>query len=264
MKTGIVLEIKNGKATILKSDGTFVSMKADNGWQKGDTVPVAGKRLPVRLISSLAACVMLVLLAGGYGYRISAAQVSVISMDVNPSIEIRLNRFDRVVSYQALNREGEEILGKEALKYQHYQEALEELLKSELAEGYFDRGASLVFTVYTEDEEKERILLEGVRAVTDRSSILDASEPGVEYYAINGETLEEAHGCGVTAGKYLYLQKLQEADPQIDITQYCHNSIDQLKGQIKRCNEGGHRQNGSGQNGHDQGGHGNGRHSSGH
>ena len=40
---------------------------------------------------------------------------------------------------------------------------------------------------------------------------------------------------GVTAGKYIYLQKLEEAAPETDITQYSHCSIDEIKEHISNC-----------------------------
>ena len=57
-----------------------------------------------------AVCVMLFLAVGGAGYSWIWTPVSYVSIDVNPSIELALNRFDRVVSAEAYNVEGEEIL----------------------------------------------------------------------------------------------------------------------------------------------------------
>ena len=56
-----------------------------------------------------------------------------------------------------------------------------------------------------------------------------------EYRAVTSEEVEAAHSCGVTAGKYIYLQKLEEAAPETDITQYSHCSIDEIKEHISNC-----------------------------
>ena len=52
---------------------------------------------------------------------------------------------------------------------------------------------------------------------------------------MTSEEVEAAHSCGVTAGKYIYLQKLEEAAPETDITQYSHCSIDEIKEHISNC-----------------------------
>ena len=50
------------------------------------------------------------------GYSWVQRPVSYVSIDVNPSIELALNRFDRVVYAAAYNLEGEEILNGLSLK----------------------------------------------------------------------------------------------------------------------------------------------------
>lgn len=57
-----------------------------------------------------AACMVVVLLLGMNGYSWFLAPVSYVSIDVNPSVELALNKLDRVVSATAYNKQGEELL----------------------------------------------------------------------------------------------------------------------------------------------------------
>ena len=58
----------------------------------------------------IAAAVCLFFLACAGGYFVYSRPVSYISIDVNPSIELGINCFGRVVSAAAYNEDGEEIL----------------------------------------------------------------------------------------------------------------------------------------------------------
>ncbi len=62
------------------------------------------------------ACAALLLAIGITGYSWTKTPVSYISIDVNPSIELSLNRFGRVVSATAFNAEGRKILETLSLK----------------------------------------------------------------------------------------------------------------------------------------------------
>ena len=62
--------------------------------------------------SLIAACLALVLLAGGGGifYQRAYAVASVVSLDVNPSIQLEVNRSEKVLSCGGLNEEGRTVL----------------------------------------------------------------------------------------------------------------------------------------------------------
>ena len=56
-----------------------------------------------------AACAAFALLGVG-GYHVASTPTAFVDIDVNPSIGIELNRFDRVVSARAYNEDGAELL----------------------------------------------------------------------------------------------------------------------------------------------------------
>ena len=71
-------------------------------------------RRPVFGYAIAAICMFLLLGAGGYSvYR---QPVSYISIDVNPSVEIGINRFGRVVSTDAYNEDGRIVLQQLSLR----------------------------------------------------------------------------------------------------------------------------------------------------
>lgn len=56
-----------------------------------------------------AACLVLIALASGGGY-VFFTPTAYISIDINPSLELGINRFDRIVSVEGYNAEAEELL----------------------------------------------------------------------------------------------------------------------------------------------------------
>ena len=74
-----------------------------------------------------AACLCLVL-SGAYGATVYAHPASYISLDVNPSIELSLNRWSRVIGVTAYNEEAKAICDRLDLKHKFYTDAVEKVL----------------------------------------------------------------------------------------------------------------------------------------
>ena len=79
-----------------------------------------------------AACMVVVLLLGMNGYSWFLAPVSYVSIDVNPSVELALNKLDRVVSATAYNKQGEELLKGMSLRGKKYIQAIEQIADSDV------------------------------------------------------------------------------------------------------------------------------------
>ena len=85
------------------------------------------KHLKTRSIPKLAvAFVCLFFILGVGGYAVYQTPISYISIDVNPSIELSINRFGKVVSVSAYNQEGQDILKELPLKHISYMKRSEE------------------------------------------------------------------------------------------------------------------------------------------
>lgn len=254
MKTGIVFKIDGQKSIILKSDGTFISAKKGTDWKVGDIVSIPQKsKKPTRtfVLRVCAAC-FAVFLLGGFGLKqIYASPVALISVDVNPSVELIVNRFDQVISSSALNGEGEQILSEAQLKNTKYQDAILKILKAEKTKGYLKTNSNVVLTVYSSDASTESALLSQVQEITDSEVSQYAKQVTTECHAVNKTTVNGAHNHGVTAGKYLYMQELQNLEPETDLSQYTHHSIDDIKSEIDNCKKNhGANKKGHGQNKH--------------
>ena len=233
MKTGVVLQLKAGRAIVLDGSGAFREVAARPAWRPGDVVPLQAPRRPARRILPLAACLAVVLL--GTGGWLWLSPTALISLDVNPAVELTLNRLGRVVGTRAMNDEGAELLDAGDVKGMTAEKAVAALLGSGYLSTYLERENCVTLTVQSEDAALEARLLAAVDETAN-----SAAAPGtrVNCHEVDADTVESAHGYGVTAGKYLALLELQEADPGIDIGEYTHCGIGEIEAQTERCHTG--------------------------
>lgn len=234
MKTGIVFEIKEGKATILGTNGEFISIPAQQGWRIGDVIPVKEK-IPIKKLIAIAACFIFLICSGGIGTFLYFDETTLISMDINPSLEFGLNRFERVVSATALNDDGWALVEKVPVRNKSYADALEVILTDTAVKDFISNTDNITMTVYSSNGEKESLILEKMKLTTNQILQDQNMNADVEMYSVNNQVVEEAHMHGVTAGKYIYLEQLQEISPDININEYTHCSINNIKEQISLC-----------------------------
>ena len=145
MKTGIVIEITGKDAIVMKNGGEFITLPA----RKRPAVPIR------RFLAAAAACLCLAVSGGGYHYYY--AQAALISVDVNPSIELSVNRQDRVTSTAALNEDGKALLTGIRLTGMECGEAVRELLQAESSGQYPADHKNVVVTVYSTRQQIMRL-----------------------------------------------------------------------------------------------------------
>ncbi len=152
-----------------------------------------------RAAIALAACLALAAVGVG-GYAWAQAPCAYVAIDVNPSIELGINRLGNVASVRAYNEDGERLLQAldlDGLAYADAMAALEERLR-----GYLDDGATVEMTVVC-DDERQAAELEQVGV-----GCLSASGSGsVHCSHASSEEHHAAESAGMGLGKYrLYLE----------------------------------------------------------
>lgn len=179
---------------------------------------------PLRYAAAVFGCLLLLLLGAG-GYTMYAAPVAAISIDINPSMEWEVNRFDRVVSVTCYNKEAERTVGRLHLKHRKYDEAISALLIEMERSGYLTEDGMVNISVISEDQNKSTEMQN--RAAQCAGQYCS----NVSCHAGNSADMAAAHESGLSFGKYQAFLKLQELDPSVtaeDVRGMCMRQIQEL------------------------------------
>lgn len=108
-----------------------------------------------RNIALSAMSFMVVLLFSFYIY-LNLTPISTLTIDINPSIEVELNRFDRVVNIKANNQEGLDFISELNVKNKPLDTLLNQVYQKGIENGYFNESnAYALIGVYGENYEIE-------------------------------------------------------------------------------------------------------------
>jgi hypothetical protein len=139
-----------------------------------------------------------------------------LSLDVNPSIELTVNRFDRVIAATGRNDDGTTVLKATAVTGQDYRQALETLLTSEAMQPYLTDANALTVTVACDDPQRRDAML---AAVGDCPAYQQLQG---HCAAVSTSLLAEAHDCGLSFGKYNAYLTLHHYEPELTVED-CHD-----------------------------------------
>ena len=134
--------------------------------------------------------------------------VTYISVDINPSLELGLNCFRRIITVEGYNDDGASLADSLDLKYLDYMDALDRILKSDTIETLLSGDDVLSLTVAGESETQNQEVLQDMETSVSGYS-------NVHCHSGDMEEVHEAHSCGMSFGKYQAFLILQELDPSV-------------------------------------------------
>ena len=145
-----------------------------------------------------------------FSYNIYFSKTMYIDIDINPSIELVVNRFDRVIGVHAYNEQGEAFLTELSVMHQSYESVLRLFTELAIENGLLSDGGLVSVTLQSEDKE--------MRSADLKDTIVTVSQGhhtvvDVEAFSVDSETRHQAHGLNLTPAKYLSILALQEIDP---------------------------------------------------
>lgn len=164
----------------------------------------------------IAACLALAIIggAGGIIWNRNYSVASIVSIDVNPSIELRINSNEKVLSCRGMNDDAERILEDmndgldlEGVKLDV---AVNALIGALLREGYFDSISSAVL-VSVEDNDESRSARIQQDLVSWIDDVLKSSSPGTSVYSQNASKSDIeslAHDSCMSTGKATLIQRI--------------------------------------------------------
>ncbi|HIY34375.1 MAG TPA: hypothetical protein IAA24_04585 [Candidatus Eubacterium faecigallinarum] len=179
---------------------------------------------PVKRTAMALAGIMVFILAGG-GYVSYASPVSSVSIDINPSVELRMNVYDRVVGVTGYNDDGEELAESLDVKNMYCTDAINEILQSEEVTAAQQDDGTVEVTVSSRMSNRSEEL---------RQTICNGTPVNTQnvYCMYNQEDIEAAKEAGISTGKYRAYLELKEINPDITVDDVRNMSIREIRNMI--------------------------------
>jgi hypothetical protein len=209
----VVLEISENEATVMTHDGDIIGIRNKN-YDIGQEINI--KRASADLYAKIykftpiiaAAAAAVVMIAGGAGLYFNP--YGTVSLDINPSIEYTINRFDRVLEVNGMNDDGSDILASintDRLINRNIEDAVDATIEQIEADGYItdEDGNYIVVSANTKEENHTDELLV---KLDNRVKSFEKTEPVI--FKVTDDELGEAHRQGISAGKKKMVDTLEE------------------------------------------------------
>ncbi|MCI8565138.1 MAG: hypothetical protein HFI39_02295 [Lachnospiraceae bacterium] len=158
-----------------------------------------------RICAAACACILFMLLGGRWFYFTPTAQIRI---DINPSIELGINRFDQVISVKGVNDDGRKLTDALDIKFKSYTDAMEEILDSDDIAALLSKDEIMTVTVTGANGTHSAAILSGIETCM-------AEQRNAYCYLASSEEVAAAHEMGLSYGKYRAFLEIQTLDPAI-------------------------------------------------
>ena len=165
-------------------------------------------RIHRRRLASGLLSLMLILTGAGIWFFPTTS----IAVDINPSLELKVNALDRVISLKGRNSDGIAVAEELDVSGMIYDDAMQRLLLSHSLEPYLEQGNTITITVACGGSEAHGE--EMLSRVLCRAYNI-AEEENVLYCQVDWETLRAAQAVNLCIPRYLAWQNLLKKDPTI-------------------------------------------------
>ncbi len=184
----------------LKDHTKAFLVQKTHGYAKTKTV-----RWPARVCVAACACLLLLLVGGRWLYFTPTSQISI---DINPSLELSVNRFNRVISANGLNDDGREFANALDIKFTNYTDAVRRILEDENIARLLSNNEVMTITVTGPDETQSAKIFSEMKGCA-------AERKNTYCYFAGLEEVAAAHEAGLSYGKYRAFLEIQALDPDI-------------------------------------------------
>ena len=187
----------------------------------------------------LVAAILAVALIGGAGgvyYSRNVAVATVVSLDVNPSIELRVNASQRVLKCLALNGEAGEILssmsGGADLEGAKLDVAVNAIVGAIVRAGYLDSlSSAILISVEDRDQSRGARLQAELVATVDGVLKTASNSAGVMSQSVTGgrELDKQAQENNISSGKAALVNQVLDLNSSLDFAELSKLSVEELR-----------------------------------
>ncbi|WP_175988567.1 anti-sigma factor domain-containing protein [Bacillus sp. Marseille-Q1617] len=215
MKKGIIMEIRRDVLVMMTPDGQFMNGKKtpNKQYSVGEEIPFHPVKKDRRVIekrnwkaaASILTAAILMITLFSTSFLQSDKAYAYVSVDINPSLELSLDREQQVIAITPYNEDGKVLIKKlEDWKNEEVSDVAEEILRLSEKLGYLKKGQNVWITsTLTElaEDETYSALLNELHDFTNEYNNLHPTE--IIVNETTTDIREEAVEKGMTAGTLL-------------------------------------------------------------
>jgi len=206
--------------------------------RKGNVIPMTTRKKNPVIRNLIAACLALALVGGGGGmvYQQAYAVTSIVSLDVNPSIELEVNKKEKVLTCQALNEEAREVLadmnGGADLEGTKLDVAVNAIVGALVRNGYLDSiSSAILISVEDKDQTRAAKLQQELTAAVDMVLQEKASDATVLSQTVEKDVAVEkqAKENNISTGKASLISRVMALNSSLKFEKLSALSVEELK-----------------------------------
>lgn len=235
----IVAEIDKKHMIAITEKGDFIKVKRKLSVGIGDEIELKPQNATMvyRRLAAMAACLLVAVFmtTGVYAYY---TPCSYVSMDINPSVALTLNRFDRVISVDPLTDDAVKFIeDTKSLKNQEVNVAVTEIIKSASEKGYInsESESQVVVVVSAKNPKQENQIINEVSAAAEGELAKVSKDYDVMIEKTSVSSYKAAVSNKVSPGKEILAGKLKEFIPELKDEEIRNMSV---KDTVKLIKEG--------------------------
>lgn len=206
--------------------------------RKGTVIPMTAKKTTKRKWTTLVAACLAVMLLGGGGlfYQQANAVASVVSLDVNPSIELKVNRSEKVLACTPLNEDAKAILadmGNGAdLKGAKLDVAVNAIVGSLVRNGYLNSiSSAIMISVEDKDTARAEKLQRELTSTVDGVLQTSESRASVLTQTLTQDAglTQQARENSISTGKAALVNRVLALNATLKFDALAKLSVEELK-----------------------------------
>lgn len=225
---GVVIEKNVDNSVILLSDGNIKMIKSISAIDIGSIVflndTTRSFDFSIKKLVSVTASILIIV---GIGIGVYAWEnpIQYINIDINPSVELSINCFQRIISINSFNEEGWQLVKSVSIKAQSYESGINKIISSAKDLGYIKGKGDVLISISSEDMRlNERT----------QATILEKIIESVEVMTFDTEEYNNSVESGLSPGKSNIIEKVIESGTCLSKNELADVSVNEL---IKKLNE---------------------------
>ena len=234
----LLLEVRGRTGVAITPEGRFVGVKCLPHHEEGQEIALPAARLQARvgwglrpgLVTAVACAAILLVLSPLAVGRVLASglPMAYVTLDINPSLEFGVNRWERVVACRALNPDGEQVLSGLKWRGRPIDDVVSDAGVQAVSLGFLDSGPAEVIVAAVPALDKG-LLSPGLEKRLERlreglgQRMAAASggqgQPSLTVETVLGDSVslrQQAETLGLSLGEYVVLLEAQEDGLDID------------------------------------------------